>query len=1539
MRKMQFGSLYLRGTIIPTGERQIIPDKYETMRLDIQRAKSILATAPDIKTVPVSSSSALFSIPMPDGRLVEYKFSKSSIMHPKLAAKYPGINTYTGIASSDGRYQVRFDVTDFGFHAMIFTPEGTVFIDPYQKNDLENYVVYFKRNFTKKTKGTASYCGFDQVNKPGNTDNIFQELKNPEQSGSRAGDCQLRTYRLALACTGEYAQFHGGTVSGAMSAMNTSMARVNFLYERECTITMILVPNNDTLIFLNGATDPYSNGSGGAMLGQNQTTCDARIGSANYDIGHVFSTGGGGVAYLNSPCNNSIKAGGVTGQPTPVGDPFDVDYVAHEMGHQYGANHTQNNSCNRNGSTAMEPGSASSIMGYAGICSPNVQSNSDALFHAISLQEIALNVTSGTSSSCPVTTNTPNNAPVSNVTTTSYTIPALTPFILTGNATDVDGDSLTYTWDQMDPQVATQPPAATNTAGPAFRCILPVADPRRYFPNLNDVINNVSPTWEVLSSVSRSYNFRCTVRDNYPGSGCTDEDNVAVTVDGGSGPFIVTNPNTAIVVNALSNETVTWNVANTTSAPVSCSTVNILLSTDGGLTFPTVLAANTPNDGSETVTIPNNQTSTARVKIEGVNNVFYDMSNTNFTIDPPGNPDYTLQANPQTVEVCAPASAAYTIDVGSILGYSDPVTLTVLGNPGGSTVSFSTNPVSPVGTSTLTIGNIGAVTPGTYNFDVFGASTSGAKSVGIELVVFGGIPSVATLTSPANGASAVPTLTTFNWTGNASNTYFIEISTDSLFASTLISDSVNAVTYDNTLELSPSTKYFWRIKGKNFCGEGSWSVVNSFTTESCPVIAFPLTEDVESLSNCASTCATAGGCTQVSNGWTNMQSGDGTDWSVDGGGTPSNGTGPSVDHTLGTASGTYYYTEATNPCNVPGIEAHLVRECIDLNSLGVPTLSFWYHMYGADMGTLNVDVFHNGVWNNGFWSISGQQQTSNGAAWINQQVDLSSFLATGGIIDLRFRGVIGANFTSDMAIDDIELFDAASAPIAEFAANSTNGCPNSPIVFTDQSSFNPTNWTWSVTPPTANFVNGTNANSQNPEISFTSSGNYTIQLITSNTYGADTIVKTNYISIGDGASIPVMEDFQGSFPPNAWTVESAGGAFTWQQSSSITGATGAATLAAFINNYNYNAPGNEDILESIIIDLNGTASPVLTFDVAYARYSATLFDGLRIDVSTDCGDSFSPSAYFKENLDLATGGTQTSVWAPTSAGDWRKDSLDLTPYIGSNLVVRFVAINGYGNSLFIDNINFRENCGPINIENSVTEVLCFGESNGSIDITVTGCSPFTFAWSNGDSSEDISNLAAGTYTVVVTDNEGATQSAAISVDQPSVIGITSSKNNISCNNVDNGTATVAVSGGVSPYNFSWDTSPTQTTASISNLGGGPYTCIVTDDNGCTATSSVSIFNPSAIISFIIPNNPAPGDLNLSVGGGINPYSYNWNTGATSQDLTGASPGFYFCQISDRNGCAKIATITLSPPPGIPSTTDESAWRDQMDQTDDIMMYP
>ncbi len=600
------------------------------LRLDIAGLRGFLAGVPAVS--PLRASGWMMDLPRPDGTTASFRIGESPVMEQPLADAFPAIRTYAGQGVDDPTATVRFDVTPFGFHAAVISAHGSWYIDPVDPGTDTWYVSYFKRNALRH--GPPMECLVNEQ----------AESTHPGSAGNgKMIEGLVRTYRLAIACTGEYAAFYGGTKAGALAGIVTSINRVNGVYEREFGIHMNIVANDTVLIFTNAATDPYTNSSGFNMLGQNQSTCNSLIGSANYDIGHVFSTGGGGIASKGVVCNNSMKAQGVTGSPAPIGDPFNIDYVAHEMGHQFDGSHTFNSTVgncgggNRESTAAYEPGSGSTIMAYAGICgSQNLQNHSDDYFHTHSFDEIIDYITLNTGSVCPVVT-TPVNLAPQLIVPSNYTIPLGTPFRLTATAPDPDGDPVTFCWEQHDLGPAGNWNAPSGNA-PIFRSFNPVTTGTRLFPKLSNILNNSTTIGEIKPSYGRTLTFRCTARDNVlAGAGVIYNDIPVIITVATSGPFEVTSQNNAGVVwQAGTTETVTWSVNGTDQSPVNASSVNVLLSLDGGQTFNDTLGTGVPNNGAHSFTVPNASTNTARVMVEGAGNVFFDINNANFTINPLG---------------------------------------------------------------------------------------------------------------------------------------------------------------------------------------------------------------------------------------------------------------------------------------------------------------------------------------------------------------------------------------------------------------------------------------------------------------------------------------------------------------------------------------------------------------------------------------------------------------------------------------------------------------------------------------------------------------------------------------------------------------------------------------------------------------------------------------------------------------------------------------------------------------------------------------
>jgi hypothetical protein len=616
------------------GEQQIVPQKCRYYLINKASMRSALVNAPSENDVN-SGRRSVIGLPFPDGTIKKFEVYETGVMSRELKENFNGINTFQlrgiDVPSQSGT----MDWTLYGLHAMIFSAEGVIFIDPYSNTSDEQYISYYAHDFRKYQVRTP---GSDH--EPG----TFTMANDHERKLSAApcSGAQLRTYRLAMACTGEYAKAATGlsnpTIAQTLSKIVTSVNRVTGIYEREVSIRLQLVATTTAVIFTDPASDPFTgNNAANTLIAEGQTVITNNVGSSAFDIGHVFSTGTGGLATLGSACKSTEKARGTTGLPNPTGDPFDVDFVAHEMGHQFDAEHTYNAitgncSSQRDAASAVEPGSGITIMGYAGICGTNdLEPNSMPYFHAVSYDQITAFITSA-NGGCATVSNTGNNPPVVNV-APAHVIPAGTPFVLTGSATDPDNDALTYSWEEID--IAATAGNWNSNLKPFFRSYPPVNSPSRSFPTESVVLtgNYQGTRGEFLTSTAQTLKFRLTARDNKAGGGGVCSSTTAVTlVDGGA--FKVVYPSGFIpgwLINT--QKTILWDVNNTNTAPVSCDSVRILLSFNSGTSY-TVIVPSTPNDGSQTVTVPvvSNEINTCRIKIQCRNNIFYDVSDNDFTI-------------------------------------------------------------------------------------------------------------------------------------------------------------------------------------------------------------------------------------------------------------------------------------------------------------------------------------------------------------------------------------------------------------------------------------------------------------------------------------------------------------------------------------------------------------------------------------------------------------------------------------------------------------------------------------------------------------------------------------------------------------------------------------------------------------------------------------------------------------------------------------------------------------------------------------------
>tara|TARA_B110000046_G_scaffold80247_1_gene88424 strand:- start:7191 stop:10499 length:3309 start_codon:yes stop_codon:yes gene_type:complete len=817
-------------------QKKNFPSQYEILSLDLKTFSNKL------KKSTFNQKEIIF-LPNFDGSLSRFQIKEASNFEAKLKAKFPNIKSYSAQGIDDLTAVAKISIGTDGFHAVIFSgTQATVYIDPYSR-DNKDYIVYKRTSLS--TLEEDFKCEVETATEKEFSVSDFSKNVN---------DGKLRTFRLALVCSGEYTQFHLGATqqnipdsatdlvkkAAVLSAMNTTITRLNGVFEKDLSIKLVLVNDNEQVIFLDADTDGITDGNASTMFNEVQSICDTKIGDANYDIGHIFSTGGSGLAGLGVVCVTGSKARGVTGRSQPVGDPFDIDFVAHEMGHQFGANHTQNNDCNRNISTAVEPGSASTIMGYAGICSPNVQAgnangNSDDYFHAVSIAEMWATIQS--SANCGSLTETTNTAPVADA-GLDYSIPKSTPFVLRGTATDEDGlSSLTYNWEQLDNEVATMPPLSTNTAGPMFRSLPSKISPVRYMPDIGTVIlGSTASTWEVVPSVTRELNFSFLVRDNHSGGGSTARDDMKVEVVN-SAAFLVTSQSTEETYNSGQTISVTWNKGATDVAPIDCQNVNIKLSIDGGVTFPIFLKTNTPNDGTEEILIPNNSTTNARIMVEASDNIFYNVNTSNFIINSII-PTFLMTTEIDHKAVCNSGNKTvdYILNFNFINGFTDTVILSASGIPAGANVVFNPQTINDDGNVTMTLSNLDGETAQDYAILVIASSASVNQQIEVYLNVVSNDFNKITLISPENNSSDFELAGNLSWYADSnSESYNIQVSLDNDFTDLVFSENVIANNVRITTSLNQETTYFWRVQPVNSCNTGVFNDPFSFTTLSCDV--------------------------------------------------------------------------------------------------------------------------------------------------------------------------------------------------------------------------------------------------------------------------------------------------------------------------------------------------------------------------------------------------------------------------------------------------------------------------------------------------------------------------------------------------------------------------------------------------------------------------------------------------------------------------------------------------------------------------------
>ncbi len=819
-----------------TAERKLVPLRYRAYVLDEQGLLSALSRAPREFTPEASQQRCVIRFPLPDGTEEAFSVWETIQVEPALAQAMPSARTYAGEALGRPGMTVRFSYTLRGLNAWIFWPDARLsFVEVYAWGQTRYYMAYGEEDLPQEARPREAdlACGFAD-------DGRRLQASGVAERGTLGGTpVQLKQYRIIISTTGEFSQDHGGTRDQVYAALIEYVNRINAIYERDLSIRFILVQATLATIFLNPATDPFTGTDNGTLAAQNQQALEiAGVPLAAYDIGHVFARGGGGIAGLGIVCQSGKWRACSAGSGS-YGLGF--TYVnCHEVGHQLGANHSWNR-CGgfapdqRSGISAYEPGSGSTIMSYAGACGPdNVQGGADMYFHGGTLGEIRKYVDQESGAQCGTLTPTGNNHPsVSLSYSNGFFIPIRTPFELTSMATDADGDVLTYNWEQID--IGPETPLGTQLGNsPLFRSRPAVPVPNRYFPQLSTVINNATDPRELLPDTTRNLTFRLTVRD---GRGGVSFANLSFRATAAAGPFTVAYPNTSgDRWNIGEYAEVRWNVANTNQAPVNCSHVNIRLSTDGGLTYPILLAERVRNDGSHYVKVPDLPTSQARVRVDGADNVFFDISNSNFTLQQPTQPSLTMGLENDDAVLCLPAEHTVTIRTAGVLGFSALVALDIANPlPPGAVATFSQSTLQPGESATLTLDFSQVNVEGTFVLQLR-ATTAGTAPIvrPIEIRTIRNDFSGLALTWPPDGATDQELVQTLRWNrGLDAQTYDVQLATNPSFEPSSIVASANNTALDSfqvQAFLNKGQPYFWRVRPRNECGAHAWTEPFFFST-------------------------------------------------------------------------------------------------------------------------------------------------------------------------------------------------------------------------------------------------------------------------------------------------------------------------------------------------------------------------------------------------------------------------------------------------------------------------------------------------------------------------------------------------------------------------------------------------------------------------------------------------------------------------------------------------------------------------------------
>ncbi len=846
--------------VVLTGnaERQVEPLQYAAFTLDYQQVVTHLSNAPREYTAIARQRTFRVTLPLADGKKEAFSVVKTRVMDAALEALHPEIGTYAGESMTTPGMQVRITVTPgWGLQAMITRADkGIEYIEPVAKGQNQYYMAYDRLNLPRDIRSGQLPT---MVVPPNET---LQETAMPRYAvGEPApgegekllgSQVNLKVYKFACAANSGFSIDNGGTKQLVFEKITSVTNQLNAIYERDINIRLQLIAESFDIIFIDPATDPYLGTDVIGWMNQNPQIMLQYLGSPDkYDIGHMFARylGGPAIGVSGSGyCCTQFKARGCSSwYGPPYADEF-FAIVGQEIGHQWRSGHTFNQCLSDSQfdyDSACEPGSGSTIMSYSGSCgSNNVSTGNTALFyHACSIAEIRRFVEFQEGNTCGSTLATTNTAPMAS---TAYPpvlfIPISTPFELTGSATDMDGDPVTYSWDQIDVG-PTGPLGSPTGSAPLFRWFEPTTNPTRTFPRIQTVISNNFSTTEVLPTTDRDITFAFVVRDNKPGGGGIGMDTVDIRSTPLAGPFLITYPSASNIKWKVGEyQTIVWDVANTNNAPVNAKIVNIKLSTDNGITYPITLATGIPNNGKYCIQVPNNVGTNLRIRVEAADNVFFDISNTKFAVEQP-TASISLCAALGKDYACLPTNYTTQISTVGLAGLSDPITLSASGLPSGATASFSPNPVQPGTSATMTVYFPDNSPENTFDLTVSGNAGAASATSIITLTVVNNDFSTFSTIAPANGAAGVILQPLLTWNGVPdADLYDVELATNPSFAPTVLvssKENVAATSFQVPVMLEEGKVYYWHVRPKNACGAGEWSAVQVFVVaiQSCGTLA------------------------------------------------------------------------------------------------------------------------------------------------------------------------------------------------------------------------------------------------------------------------------------------------------------------------------------------------------------------------------------------------------------------------------------------------------------------------------------------------------------------------------------------------------------------------------------------------------------------------------------------------------------------------------------------------------------------------------